>query len=499
MTLHGLDRLTAFFAPRWTLARARARLALRHYEAAQGGRRTQGWARDRGDANTVSARALVELRLHARDLVRNNGWARRAQRVLADHAAGWGIVPHPQGPAADRAAELWKRWADSTQCDADSRTTFAGLQHLVMRSLATDGEVLVRRRPRRAEDGLSLPLQLQVLEADYLDTSKDGVAGPSGGPIIQGVEFDQVGRRTAYWLFPQHPGSSAPLARGGAGVSRPVPASEVLHVYYLDRPGQVRGLSWYGAAIVPLKELDAYEDAELVAAKIAACFAAFVTDADGAGAPLGVQDAQDPMVERFEPGMISRLPPGRDVKFGTPPAAAPSEFSSRQLRKIAAALGCTYEDLTGDYRSATYSSARMARLAHWASVYDYQHNMLIPQLCAGVWGWAMGAAEIAGLVDSVPDAEWTTPAVPMLEPDREGLAYQRLVRAGVLTPSDVVREQGRDPRRHWQAYADDLTELDRQGIVLDCDPRRTSQAGNAQAQAGLTRADSGGTGEGDGQ
>jgi capsid protein len=51
-------------------------------------------------------------------------------------------------------------------------------------------------------------MRLQVLEPDYLDTSRNGIVGPSGGPIIDGVEFDKQGRRVAYWLFTSHPGGS---------------------------------------------------------------------------------------------------------------------------------------------------------------------------------------------------------------------------------------------------------------------------------------------------
>ena len=145
----------------------------------------------------------------------------------------------------------------------------------------------------------------------------------------------------------------------------------------------------------------------------------------------------------MEPGMIANLPVGKDVKFGNPPTVTDSKFADRNLRKIAAGLGVSYEDLTGDYSQVNFSSARMSRLAHWANVRDWQWNMLVPQLCDGVWAWAMEAAQIEGLVGAeLPTAEWTTPPMPMIEPDKEGLAYQRLVRNGVMTHDAMVREQG---------------------------------------------------------
>jgi lambda family phage portal protein len=482
MKLTTWDRFTASFAPAWTLRRIQARsaleLAVRHYEAAQPGRRTSGWARSRGDVNAVTAVALPELRMHMRDLVRNNGYARKAQGVIANHVTGgWGITPRPVGPGADRASALWKAWADSTDCDAAGLTVFAGIQDQVLRSWVTDGEVLVRRRPRRVIDGLAIPLQLQVLEADHLDTAKDGLTGQEGGPIIQGVEHDALGRRVAYWLHPEHPGSSR-----AKGVSKRVPASEIIHVFRAARPGQVRGVPEAAAAIVPLKDFDEYEDAELLRQKIAACFAAFVTDMDGSSAALGTVDETDPKLEQLEPGMIEYLPPGRSVEFGTPPVPAPGAFGERTLRKIAAAFDVTYEDLTGDYSRVNFSSARMARLSHWGGIRRLQWQMAVPQLCARVWAWAMEQAVLAGQLQEAPGAEWTCAQMPMLDPEKEARALLLQVRAGAMTHDQMVLEMGENPATHWLAYAAGNKQRAELGIILDSDAHHVSQAGQAQTE-----------------
>jgi flagellar biosynthesis/type III secretory pathway ATPase len=51
-----------------------------------------------------------------------------------------------------------------------------------------------------------VPLQLQVLEADFLDATKSGAL--SDGRLVQGIEFDPVGKRRAYWLHGAHPGDA---------------------------------------------------------------------------------------------------------------------------------------------------------------------------------------------------------------------------------------------------------------------------------------------------
>lgn len=475
-----LDRTIAWFAPQWGLRRERARMMARHFESASSGRRTDGWSRRSTDANAAaSGPTLARLRAQARDLVRNNPWARRGLRRIVSNTVGWGITPKANGRSADHVQDLWKQWGETTQCDAAGRLNFYGLQRLAMRTIVQSGEVLIRRRMRLPIDGLAIPMQLQILEPDFLDTTMDNMRGEAGGQVVQGVEFDQLGRRVAYWLFDQHPGGLTSTA-----VSRRVPAEGILHVFDLERPGQVRGPSWFASVDVRLHDFDEFEDATLMKQKIAACMAVFVTDLDGSGAAIGqpgTDSASAQLTDTFEPGMIVPLPAGKQVTVANPPVATDHQsFSAAALRGVAAGLGVTYEDLCGDYSQVNYSSARMSRLSHQGDVDDWRWNMLIPQFCAPAWGWMLSALRLAG--DDVGDApaEWTPSPMPILEPDKEGTAYQRLVRNGFRTWPQVIRELGYDPREQLAEIEALGKDLDKRGIAFDCDPRRMTAAGGVQ-------------------
>lgn len=487
LDLSWYDRAIVSVFPKYGSSRIRARVSLdlvkRHYEAAEPGRRTQNWRRDATDADFALRGASAQLRWSARDLIRNNGWARRARQIVANSSVGYGIRPKAiadDEAQAQQATKLWKKWAATTECESDNRQTFYGIQHLAMKNLFSDGEVLIRRRYRRATDDLTIPLQLQVIEADYLQTGKNALVSDAGGPIIQGIEFDKLGARAAYWLWKNHPGS-------GRNMEAPVrvPAEEVIHLYDVERAGQSRGVSWLAFGLLNMKDLDDYEDAELMKQKIAACFAAFTTDTNGFGAPV-VGDEDDPTnddLEVLEPGMIANLPPGRDVKFGNPPTMTADALPVRTLRKFAAGVGITYEDLTGDYSMVNFSSARMARIGFQGNVTYWQESIVIPILCQTVWKWAMEAAIIAGELpaDAEVTADWTAPALPMLEPDKEAQANQRRVRAGLATLSQVIREGGNDPDEFLEEYAADMKKLDELEIVLDSDARKTTAQGQEQA------------------
>ncbi|HCP03917.1 MAG TPA: phage portal protein, partial [Pseudomonas sp.] len=198
--------------PGWAAKRSESRLkkmrtdvamaALsRRFEGAAGGRRNAGWRAAGTDANAENGPALAMLRARARDLRRNNPYAERAISGIADNVVGAGIVPRPIASSkADvkRLAASWADWAETAQCDADGMENFYGLQHKVIEAVAESGECLIRRRRRKVSDGLAVPLQLQLLEADFLDESKSGNNGAN--LIIQGVEFSPIGKRVAYWL-----------------------------------------------------------------------------------------------------------------------------------------------------------------------------------------------------------------------------------------------------------------------------------------------------------
>lgn len=490
------ERLLLRVAPRWGASRLRARVAadmlVRHFDAAGTGRRTQGWQRKSTDANAANLRALPTLRELSRDLRRNNVWARRAVQVISNNTIGWGIAPKVQvtddvtDDLAERAIQLFEAWASSPRCDYDGRMDFFGLQRLTMDTVVESGEALVVRQPAAMRDGLAIPLRIQVLEPDYLDTMKDGLRLEDGGYIVQGIEFDKAGRRVAYWLFGTHPGSGMQTERLGL-VSRRVPAEDVIHVFRMERPGQARGVPWLASVIGRLQDFDDYEDALLMQQKVAACFAAFVKNLDG-GAPdpnnIGKPNDLQDELEELAPGHVSYLGVGQDIAFSTPPVPPSSDFANRNLRGIAVGVGVSFEEVAGDWSQVNFSSARMSRLSHWANVRGWRWDMMIPQFCAGVWRWAMeDAAAIEGW-PVVPTADWAPPPMPMLEPEKEGLAYQRLVRSGAMTLYQMIRERGEDPDAHLAEIAAANAKLDEFGIVLDCDPRKVAGTGQAQATGG---------------
>jgi lambda family phage portal protein len=257
-----LDRVISAFDPQRGLARARARAALdlvMNYRATTTGKRGSSWRRTSSDADAAAERRNV-LAYVARDMIRNSPFAARAQSVIANNVVGDGIIWKVQTEAKSKVAlkklrAVLKRHFETTDIDADGRQNLYGLQRLALNTIIDSGEVLIRRRRRAKGDGFALPFQLQVMEPDFIDVSRDGLVSgiPDGNWVREGIEYNVIGQRVAYWLFPEHPGSTRRMAR--VYTSRRVPASEILHIYRQDRPGQMRGVSWFAPVAMAMQDL----------------------------------------------------------------------------------------------------------------------------------------------------------------------------------------------------------------------------------------------------
>ena len=128
-------------------------------------RRLRGWQPPLENINSLVASGGPRLLARARELVVTNGYAGNACEAFAANLVGDGIKPSSlieDAEVRDRVQRLWLAWTD--EADADGLTDFYGLQAMVAREMFVAGECFVRLRPRRAEDGLPVPLQLQVLE-----------------------------------------------------------------------------------------------------------------------------------------------------------------------------------------------------------------------------------------------------------------------------------------------------------------------------------------------
>ena len=462
------------------------------FEGASRGRRLGNWGLSLSGPNTHLTDSLTTLRNRSREVIRNNPHAKSAIESYVANMVGIGIKPRfklqGQNEIKEQIQLLWNRWV--MEADADGQMDFYGLQSLVARSTMESGEVLVRFRQRRVADGLCVPLQLQVIEADHLDAVTETISR-GGNPIRMGIEFNRTGQRVAYHMSREHPGemniSSTAKIR--------VPASEVLHIYRVLRPGQVRGIPWLAAVLVRLHELDQYEDAELVRKKFAAMITAFVTqsldeDGDGLGKDEG-EDAQGTDLRGIQPGAIHYLEPGEGVELSQPPetGGATLQWVQQQLRDIAAGIGVTYEQMTGDLSGVNYTSIRAGLLEFRRRVEMLQRQLLIFQLCRGVAERWLDTAVLSGVI-KIPgyfenrhtylNIDWRPPRWQHVEPLKDIQADILENRAGYIPRSNKVAERGLDVEDVDKQFKEDKDREESMDLFFDTNPSKLNRSGALQ-------------------
>ena len=460
------------------------------YEATSSKPRVADW-----DQTLYGPNAALELgqiaRARSQDAVRNNPWIRRAVKLLVSHLIGCGIQPRPKIADKGLRAEIVALWNDWTaEADADGVMDFYGLQSLASRARHESGEVFARLFWRRKSDGLTVPLQLQLIEADLLPL---GLNDP-GRRIRQGIERDGNGRRVAYHFYREHPGERFVLAAPN-NTSR-VPAAEVLHHYLPDRPGQLRGIPEGLSALHRARVLDHYESAELTRKKNKARFSGAIYKeqpednpiADGPANPvlanlqqqlaaveasadytnnvpealaaaaalreqITVEQEKKTFID-IEDGYMLQLATGERIELfgGDTGNQGLLDFLRGQLRGIAAGWGVPYELMVGDYADTNDRIMRVILNVFYREL-EAQQDHFVGQVLQPVYRNWLTTAVLSGAL-SIPGyfadprpfqrCEWRPQAWSYVNPLQEAQTKILKIDNGLTSRAAVVAEDGWD-------------------------------------------------------
>ncbi|MET4695008.1 phage portal protein [Endozoicomonas lisbonensis] len=456
------------------------------YISAGHGRRSQSWAASSSGPNNTLTGNLGTLINRSRAAIRNDPWAASGLEKLVSNIVGTGIKPKSEATDDEFRKQLQALFLDWTdESDADGQLDFYGQQSLAVRSMLEAGECFVRLRPRQLKDGLSVPLQLQLLEAefvpwDYNDDLK------SGHKVRAGIEFNGIGQRVAYWMHKSHPTDYTTLDT--ADLHR-VPAEQVLHLYEPLRPGQLRGQPLLTQVLLRMFHLDKFDDATLLRQEIANLFTGFITKPSPetekvdplTGRPI-VYDLQGVPMVAMEPGTMQELSPGEEITFNTPPGAASNypDFIRQQLMAVSAGIGLPYEILSGDMKGVSDRALRVVLNEFRRRIQQIQHNQVVFQLCRPVWNRWLDRAVLSGAI-SAPDfhtnkaaykrVKWIPHGWAYIHPVQDVQSQNLAVRSGFKSRSEVVSEQGYDSEQIDDEIAADNRRADELELQYDSDAR----------------------------
>jgi len=483
-----IDRLIGWINPQKALARLGSRALLemhaRYVGASKDRRATRSWLPGGADADGEILPDLETLRARSRDLLRNAPLAAGAVNTVVANVVGSGLKLQARPDReylglADQDADRWESsverewrlWSESANLDAARTLDFAAFQELAFRQTLENGDVFILL-PKIARLGSPYSLCLQMVEGDRVCNPNFGI---DKNQLAGGVEKDKHGAPVAYHILNQHPGSRKFIEYRWKRVpafGSKTSLRSVLHLYRMLRPDQSRGVPYLAPVIEPLKQLDRYTEAEIMAAVVSGMFTVFVKSEIGGGlAGMGAaQSVQGVPVSASEDeyrlgnGAIIDLATGEDVTIANPgrPNTAFDPFIQAVLRQIGVALELPFEVLIKHY-TASYSAARAAMLDAW-KFFLGRRAWLARSFCQPVYETWLTEAVALGRI-AAPGfftdplirkawlgSEWVGPSRGQIDELKEIKAARERIAAGVSTISEVTAEMtgGDWERKHAQ-------------------------------------------------
>ncbi len=424
-------------------------------------RLTSDWTTTVTSADVEARNDVTKLRSRSRDLERNDPYGRRYFKLLQNNVLGWqGVrlqmkVKDPSGDldsgANTQIEEAWKRWGKKKHCTVTRQLSWKAVCRTVLTSPARDGGVLVRLVEGFKND---FGFALQLIEIDHLDIYYNVpiVPNPNGGEpweIRMGVELNEWREPVAYHLWTRHPGDY----NSAAGFKRQrILAKEILHLYLPERVMQTIGVPWITSAMLQLNMLNGYQEAELVAARTAACKGGYIERDKPEGYNGDKEDAEGNQVEEMEPGVVRDLDPGERFVEHDPkhPNQAFGTFTKGVLRGAAAGMAVSYNSLANDLEGVNYSSIRAGVLEdreEWKMIQEW----FIEDFCDLVFERWLPFAILSDQVklpmaklDKFMAATWQARRWPWVDPLKDIQAAVLAINNRLESRTGAVADQGGD-------------------------------------------------------
>lgn len=407
-----------------------------------------------------------------------------------------GLTPEDAKNWQRKTEAEFKLWAEKKQnCDAIGINSFEELQQLALKSWLMSGDVFVLIKRQEPTKLNPYGIRLHIIEADRVSTPSEFGGGytasgftegkvPEGKPgagniIYDGVEIEENGRITAYYICNTYPleytGKMKEWVRiKSYGEKTGLP--NVLHIMDSERPDQYRGVPYLSQVIEPLLQLRRYTESELMAALVQSFFTAWVEtqtessdipfNETGAGSIAGVPGdnpdennlsdniSDDENEYEMGPGTVIHLKEGESVKFGNPniPTAGFETFIKSICKLVGAGLEIPYDVLIKEFNSS-YSASRGALLEAWEA-FKMRRSWFVRDFCQPTYElWlseavALGRINAPGFFDDPLiraawcGARWIGPVQGQLDPRKEADAAIELISHGIKTHEQVTRELG---------------------------------------------------------
>lgn len=488
MRLFGFEIKRAKHAPRLQVPAARRvptgrTHARMFFNSGATNRLTSDWPATPVPAEWIISRYQRTLVARSREQGLNNDYVKAYFRLQRQNIVGpAGILLQSQAKTRTGESDIEARsaielafadWGRPESCDVTGKLSWRAMQAACVNTAARDGEFFIRMV--FDPDINSYGFALQLLDPQRCPVDYDRIDPRADTFIRHGIEFNRYGRPVAYH-FADDASTRDALAYAYSGRNYvAIPASEIIHGFLVEMPGQKRGLPWLATGLFRGKQMSDMEDAAVINARIGAAKMGVIEWEEGYGPEF--EEDEDLELDA-EPGAFPILPQGAKLNKFEPtyPSGELVPFVRQILRSLAAGGGVAYENLSQDREGVTWTSIRQGTLEE-RETYKERQEWLQDVLCARVFREFLPRALLRGLVatesgrilpardiDRLLPHKWQPRRWDWVDPDSDTKAAERAKNNLLASFSQLIRERGKDPEEVWREIGEDISAMRKAGI-----------------------------------
>jgi lambda family phage portal protein len=286
-------------------------------------------------------------------------------------------VGEPDIFARAKIEQGWKEWSRKEFCDFRGTRNYQTQRQLRLIGAVRDGDIFIRliKTPGVNKFGFTTHL----INAEYVDRFLNRTLA-NGNVIRMGIEYGWnqwgLGKPVAYHFIKRQERDWQYTTRNLFGFSGNapavihdrIPAEQVIHYHRAVDADATRPAPWVAATIPKARQLDQYELAEVIAARVSACKTGYLYSdvvPEGGFDVETINPATGLPVRPLQPGEVHPLPFG--VKFQAVDPKHPNgnfeAFRKAMMRSYVAGMpGANYSTLSNDYEAINFSAGRLQRL-----------------------------------------------------------------------------------------------------------------------------------------
>ncbi len=459
-----------------------------------------GWITTPIPINQQIEQTLRVVRARSRQLAKNDPYVRRFLQLARSNIVGptgftfrslvMTTAGEPDINARNAIQNAWKEAGKPGAICFSEKHSALDMMNLCTDSLSRDGEVILLQHT--GTDAGAFGIQFRFVDPELLDVNHRDVY--RSNKVRMGIETDTRARIIAYHLHSTDTTHSHYYAIGTRGFLR-IPAEFIIHLFRTEYVDQLRGFPITAAAMIRLRMLNGYEEAELVGARGGAATMGFLIRGESGGVfeddsivdpaedPASVIDGETPTKPtqetiEAEAGTFHYLEHGATVETYAPnhPSGNYAPFIKAVLRGIASGLGVNYNTLANDLEGVNFSAIRAGVLEDreaWKGVQQFiiEHiatpmfdRWLGPALLSGMITLPRGLRLASSDIDRYRAHSFQGRRWPWVDPLKDMQSNVLALNERLTSRSKIIRDLGEDPLALWDEIAAEAKVLSDKGI-----------------------------------